>query len=73
MRGIWPVASAVFLLVLAIVQIPALGGTVAAYTVSAIGLGLLPMLYFRQRYNSPFYQEPSECHTLESAREPVKI
>lgn len=73
MRGIWPVASAVFLLVLAAVQVPTLGGTVAAYTVGAIALGLLPMLYFKQRYNSPFYHDPAECHTLDAVREPVEV
>jgi len=65
MRGIWPIASAIFLLGLALIQIPALGSRVATYTVGAIALGLLPMLYFRLRYNSPFYKEPPEHHRLQ--------
>ena len=73
MRGIWPVASAIFLLVLALMQIPALGSTVAAYTVGAIALGLLPMLYFRLHYNSAFYQEPPEYHRIQPVEEAVEV
>ena len=73
MRGIWPVASAIFLLVLALMQIPALGSTVAAYTVGAIALGLLPMLYFRLHYNSAFYQEPPEYHRIQPVEKAVEV
>jgi amino acid transporter len=74
MRGIWPVGSAIFLLILTVVQIPSLGFAVAAYTVGAIVLGLLPMFYFRQRYSSPFYSAPAEYHDPEpAAREPAQV
>jgi amino acid transporter len=59
-QGLWPVASAVFLLVLAAMQLPQLGLTVALYTVGSIALGVIPMLYYRRRYNSSFYRSPSE-------------
>jgi hypothetical protein len=59
-QGIWPVASAVFLLVLAVVQLPQLGLTVALYTLGSIALGVIPMLYFRYRYNSSLYRLPAE-------------
>jgi amino acid transporter len=59
-QGIWPVASAVFLLILAVVQLPQLGLTVALYTLGSIALGVIPMLYFRYRYNSSFYHLPAE-------------
>jgi amino acid transporter len=59
-QGIWPVASAVFLLVLALVQLPQLGLTVGLYTLGSIALGVIPMLYFRYSYNSSFYRLPAE-------------
>jgi hypothetical protein len=61
MRGIWPAASAIFLLVLAVMQIPTLGLNVALYTFGALAIGLLPMIYFRNAYKSDFYaQSPEE-------------
>lgn len=62
MRGIWPGAAAIFLLILAVLQIPALGWTVSLCTLGAIAIGVLIMLYFQGRYRSPFYGLSPECH-----------
>ncbi len=72
MQGVWPVAAAVFLLILAVMQIPTLGLEVALYTLGAIALGLIPMLYFRIRYKSSFYTLPPECHQLQPERQVVE-
>ncbi len=68
MRGIWPAGSAIFLLILAAIQLPALGWSVSLFTIGAISLGCLPMLYYRFRYRSAFYDGLSECHNPASAR-----
>ena len=60
MRGLWPGLSAAFLLYLGARQTSALGLDVAALTMSALALGLVPMLYFRFRYKSAFYVEALE-------------
>jgi len=60
MRGIWPLLSSIFLLFLGAKQLPALGFSVAALTLSALGAGLIPMLYFRARYGAAFYRDPVE-------------
>lgn len=67
MRGLWPAASALFLLYLGFAQIPALGTAVALWTVGAIALGAVPMLYFKLRYGSTFYQSPVECDQAATA------
>lgn len=64
MRGIWPGGSAIFLLFLGAKQLPELGGAVTGLTLGALALGLVPMLYFRGRYNSEFYSAPRESHPL---------
>jgi amino acid transporter len=62
MRGIWPASAAIFLLILGIMQLPALGLSVSLFTLGAIAIGCLPMVYYRLRYRSSFYFEPSESH-----------
>ncbi len=62
MRGLWPGASAIFLLFLGAQQLPDLGGEVAGLTVAALALGLVPMLYFKARYGSTFYKGGLEHH-----------
>ena len=62
MRGVWPGLSAAFLLYLGARQTLELGIEVAGLTLAALAMGLLPMLYFRFRYQSPFYVEPLEQH-----------
>lgn len=59
-RGIWPATSAIFLLVLGVVQLPTLGWTISLSMLAAIAIGIIPMLYFRQKYGSSFYSQPSE-------------
>jgi amino acid transporter len=66
MKGIWPVGSAIFLLVLAAMQLPSLGWSVSLFTVGAISIGCLPMMYYRFRYRSPFYSKQSESHNPRS-------
>jgi amino acid transporter len=68
LQGIWPVGSAIILFIVAIVQLPQLGLEVALYTIGAMVLGLLPMLYFRYQYRSHFYAADSEQHQLQPVR-----
>jgi amino acid transporter len=68
MKGIWPVSSAIFLLILAVIQIPSLGWSVSLFTLGAIALGCLPMIYFRLKYRSPFYFEVSEWYDPDAAK-----
>jgi amino acid transporter len=62
MKGIWPVGSALFLLVLGALQLPSLGWSVSLFTLGAIALGCLPMVYYRLKYRSSFYAESSEYY-----------
>jgi amino acid transporter len=68
MRGIWPVSSAIFLLILAVMQFPTLGWSVSLLTIGAIAIGCLPMVYYRLKYRSPFYSKQSECHNPQTVR-----
>jgi amino acid transporter len=68
MRGIWPVSSAIFLLILAAMQLPTLGWSVSLFTIGAIAIGCLPMVYFRLRYRSSFYAASSESYSLRANR-----
>jgi len=60
LKGIWPLGSAIFLLFLAANQLGQLGLTVSLLSVGAIACGILPMLFYRLKYRSYFYIEPSE-------------
>ena len=60
LRGIYPIASAIFLLIVGLVQLPQLGWSVSLLTIGSIAIGLLPMLYFRAKYGSAFYSDPPE-------------
>ncbi|MGB8701137.1 MAG: APC family permease [Thermosynechococcaceae cyanobacterium] len=68
MKGIWPVSSAIFLLILAAIQLPELGWSVSLLTIGAIAIGCLPMVYFRLRYRSSFYASSSESYSLRTSR-----
>jgi amino acid transporter len=68
MRGLWPTGSAIFLLVLAAMQLPTLGWSVSLFTIGAIAMGCLPMIYYRFRYRSSFYFDASEYHNPRSSR-----
>jgi amino acid transporter len=62
-QGIWPVCSAIVLLVVGVAQLPQLGLKISLYTIGAILLGIIPMLYYRYKYKSSFYLELSEYHS----------
>jgi amino acid transporter len=62
LKGVWPVSSAIFLLILAAMQIPSLGWSVSLFTLGAIAIGCLPMIYYRFKYRSSFYFEPCEWY-----------
>jgi amino acid transporter len=66
MKGIWPVSSAIFLLILAVIQIPSLGWSVSLFTLGAIAIGCLPMVYYRFKYHSSFYFDPPQWHNPQS-------
>jgi amino acid transporter len=68
MRGLWPVGSAVFLLILGVMQLPTLGWGVSLLTIGAIVIGCLPMVYYRWKYRSEFYAQRSESYHPPSLR-----
>jgi amino acid transporter len=72
-QGIWSVGSAIVLLAVGVLQLPQLGWEVSLFTVGAIAVGLIPMFYFRQKYNSSFYNEPAEYHQLPVARQYTEV
>jgi amino acid transporter len=63
MQGIWPISSAIILLIVGIAQLPQLGLEISLYTIGAMLFGIIPMLYYRLKYNSSFYLEISESDT----------
>lgn len=67
MRGIWPLGSAIFLVALALYQLPTLGTEIAILTVLALALGCIPMFYYRRVYGSAFYSLQAEHHAEELA------
>jgi amino acid transporter len=74
MKGLWPGLSAVFLLILGVMQIPTLGWNVSLLTLGTLAFGLIPMLYFKVNYRSAFYADPAEYHGLSAMqREKVKL
>jgi amino acid transporter len=62
MRGLWPGLSALFLLVLGVRQSVDLGPGIAALTLAALAVGIVPLIAFRRRYGSAFYAVPPEQH-----------
>jgi amino acid transporter len=74
MKGIWPLGSAILLLIVGLAQLPELGWQVALYTVGAIAFGIIPMLYYRFKYGSSFYSEiPEFFNPTSEDHRPVKI
>jgi len=65
-QGVWSIGSAVILLAIGILQLPALGWNVSLLTIGAIALGIVPLMYYRLKYRSTFYDEPAEYDTLAS-------
>lgn len=60
MRGLWPGASALFLLFLGVRQTLDLGADVTAPTVVALALGLVPLVVYRLRHRSAYYAAARE-------------
>jgi amino acid transporter len=61
LKGIWPVSGAIFLWVVALVQIYEAGFATSAFILGMLALGAVPMLYYRSKYASPFYSGPREA------------
>ncbi|MGL5943208.1 MAG: APC family permease [Waterburya sp.] len=59
-QGVWSVGSAIALFVIALVQLPQLGLEVAGWTLAALSIGIIPMLYYRLKYRSSFYSDQLE-------------
>ncbi|MGL6338801.1 MAG: APC family permease [Waterburya sp.] len=59
-QGVWSVGSAIALFVIALVQLPQLGLEVAGWTLGALSIGIIPMLYYRLKYRSSFYSDQLE-------------
>lgn len=51
-QGIWSLGSALVLLAVGAIQLTRLDGSTAASTIGAIAIGLIPMLFYRLKYNS---------------------
>ncbi|HLO34351.1 MAG TPA: APC family permease [Anaerolineales bacterium] len=62
MRGAWPIASAIFLLIVGVMQLPTLGITATLVTFGTIAAGILPMTFYRLKYKSTFYSSSLESH-----------
>jgi hypothetical protein len=62
LKGVWPVSSAIFLLILAAIQLPSLGWSVSLFTLGAIAISCLPMVYYRFKYRSSFYFEACQWY-----------
>lgn len=60
MRGVWPGASALFLLYLGGRQTIDLGLAVAVPTVVALAIGVVPLVVYRARYHSAYYASARE-------------
>lgn len=60
LRGLWPGASALFLLYLGVRQTLDLGTAIAGPTVVALAVGLVPLVVYRVRYRSAYYAAPRE-------------
>ncbi len=62
MQGVWPLSSAIILLIVGLVQLIKLKFNISLYVIGSILIGILPMLYYRYKYKSSFYCEPMEYH-----------
>jgi amino acid transporter len=60
MRGIWPVAAGGFLWAVAIYDIPQLGLVTDLVGLGTLAIGIIPLVFYRIRYRSPFYQASRE-------------
>jgi len=60
MQGVWPLVSALFLLVVGYYNILSLDRRVTLLSLGTIAVGVLPLLYYRLRNKSAFYSDPRE-------------
>lgn len=66
--GIVPLCSALFVASVGLYELPQLGFRVSVMSIGTILIGIVPLYYYRRRYNSRFYTGP-----LESAGAPAKM
>ena len=60
LRGVWPLASAVFVCAVALAQLLTAGWRADLWILVLVAVGVVPMLYYRRRYASVFYSEALE-------------
>ena len=65
MRGAFPVASGLFLLLAGGMQLPTLGIAASLVTCGAVAAGLIPMVFYRLKYKSEFYSSALESHRIQ--------
>ncbi len=59
--GIVPLTSAIFVACVGLYELPQLGFRVSVMSVGTILIGIVPLYYYRWRYNSRFYTDPPEA------------
>jgi amino acid transporter len=68
LRGIWPATAGVFLWIVAIVQVVQAGLAGSSVTLGLLAFGLVPLLYYRNKYRSEYYSLPREvCAAAEAS------
>ncbi len=60
LRGVWPVAAALFVVAIAALQLAQAGAAAATVIVGLLAIGALPMIYYRRALRSVYYTEPME-------------
>ena len=60
LRGVWPLASAVFVCAVALAQLLTAGWRADLWILILVAVGVVPMLYYRRRYASAYYSEALE-------------
>ena len=64
MQGLWPLLSALFLIVVGAYNIKTLDRQTTLLSLGTIAVGVLPLLYFRIKNKSAFYTTPTEHAVL---------
>ena len=64
MQGLWPLLSAVFLIVVGYYNIRALDTQTNLLSIGTIAVGVFPLLYYKIVHKSAFYREPREHAVL---------
>lgn len=65
MQGLWPLLSAVFLIVVGYYNIKALDMQTNLLSIGTIAVGIFPLLYYKIVQKSAFYREPRESAVAE--------